>query len=86
MHPDGKSPHSDVYILMRILTSECRRGMQSDMITDIICKMAPLADTQIEVALEISVESPNGFPEKTRRDVTENCRTSNFNTFGFEEE
>jgi hypothetical protein len=38
------------------------------------------------VTLEIQARLEQGASEKTIRDVTENCRTLRFDSFGFEEE
>lgn len=38
------------------------------------------------VTLEIQAAIPDGAPDKTARDVTENCRTLKFRDHGFEEE
>jgi len=40
----------------------------------------------MEVTLEIQTSIPDGAPEKTVRDVTENCRTLKFDTYRFEED
>ena len=40
---------------------------------------------RVEVALEIHAELPEGASDKLVRDVTENCRTRRFNSYGFEE-
>lgn len=42
-------------------------------------------EAEIEVTLEIQATLPGGAPDKTVRDVTENCRTLKFESFGFEE-
>ena len=45
-----------------------------------------LVDANVEVTLEIKADVPNGVSEKIVRDVTENCRTLKFDTYGFEKE
>ena len=42
--------------------------------------------TDVEVTIEISASSPEGFDESVIRTVTENARTLHFNSQGFEEE
>lgn len=39
----------------------------------------------VEVTLEIQANVPGGAPEKTVGIVSENCRTLNFESSGFEE-
>ncbi|HEV3262710.1 MAG TPA: DUF499 domain-containing protein, partial [Gemmataceae bacterium] len=39
----------------------------------------------IEIALEIQAELPEGASDKLVRDITENCRTLKFTSYGFEE-
>ncbi|MBM3880938.1 MAG: hypothetical protein FJ387_14665 [Verrucomicrobia bacterium] len=41
---------------------------------------------QVEITLEIQAQVPSGIPDKTVRDVSENCRTLKFKTFEFEKE
>jgi len=41
--------------------------------------------TDVEITLEIQADLPDGAGDKLVRDVTENCRTLKFTTFGFEE-
>ena len=52
---------------------------------EVIQHLAGLVGTDVEVTLEIRADIPDGAPEKTIRDVTENCRTLRFDSFGFEE-
>lgn len=53
---------------------------------EVVHLFGSLTEAEVKIVLEISFKSSKGFPEKTRRDVTENCRTLKFNAFGFEEE
>jgi hypothetical protein len=39
----------------------------------------------VRITLEIEAELSDGASEKLVRDVTENCRTLKFNSYGFEE-
>jgi len=41
---------------------------------------------KVEVTLEIRAELQEGANEKTIRDVSENCSTLQFDSYGFEEE
>ena len=47
--------------------------------------MTKLVDAEVEITLEIQAKLPDGASDKTVRDVTENCRTLKFESFGFEE-
>lgn len=42
--------------------------------------------SDVEIRIEISAQSPGGYPEDVVRTVTENCRTLKFDSAGFEEE
>lgn len=64
-----------------------RVGRDAGRIADeVIQHLTKLVEGSVEVTLEIQAQLPNGASEKTVRDVTENCRTLRFDTFGFEEE
>jgi len=52
---------------------------------EVIQHLTKLVGANVQVTLEIQAELPDGATEKTIRDVTENCRTLRFDTFGFEE-
>jgi len=41
---------------------------------------------EVEVTVDIQAKVPSGVPDKTVRDVSENCRTLKFKTHGFEKE
>jgi len=53
---------------------------------EVIQHLSKYIGANVEVTLEIRAELPDGATEKTIRDVTENCRTLRFDSFGFEEE
>jgi len=64
-----------------------RVGRDASRIADeVIQHLSKYVGSNLEVTLEIRAELPDGATEKTIRDVTENCRTLRFNSFGFEEE
>jgi predicted AAA+ superfamily ATPase len=52
---------------------------------EVLQHLAGLVGADVDVALEIHAELPNGTPDHVVRTVTENCRTLKFKTFGFEE-
>ncbi len=63
-----------------------RVGRDAGRIADeVIQHLTKLMGTNVEVTLEIRAELKDPASEKTIRDVTENCRTLRFETFGFEE-
>ncbi|MDI9379266.1 Swt1 family HEPN domain-containing protein [Syntrophorhabdus aromaticivorans] len=64
-----------------------RVGRDASRIADeVIQHLSKYIGANVEVTLEIRAEMPDGATEKTIRDVTENCRTLRFDSFGFEEE
>jgi predicted AAA+ superfamily ATPase len=64
-----------------------RVGRDAARIADeVIQHLTKLVDANVEVTLEIQAHLPDGASDKTVRDVTENCRTLRFDSFGFEEE
>jgi len=64
-----------------------RAGRDTSRIAqEVLQSFIGLSDATVEVTLEIQATIPDGAPDKIVRDVTENCRTLKFETFGFEEE
>ncbi|WP_028319484.1 Swt1 family HEPN domain-containing protein [Desulfobulbus elongatus] len=64
-----------------------RVGRDAVRIADeVIQHLTKLIGSDVQVTLEIQARLQDGASEKTIRDVTENCRTLRFDTFGFEEE
>jgi len=53
---------------------------------EVVQHLSGLVGANVEVTLEIHADIPDGTPEKTVRDVTENCRTLKFDSYGFEED
>ena len=63
-----------------------RAGRVAGRVADeVIQHLTKLVGANVEVTLEIQVRLQDGASDKTVRDVTENCRTLRFDTFGFEE-
>jgi predicted AAA+ superfamily ATPase len=52
---------------------------------EVVQHLSGLVDSTVEVTLEIQANIPDGVSEKTVRDVSENCRTLKFGSYGFEE-
>jgi hypothetical protein len=64
-----------------------RVGRDAGRIADeVIQHLTKHVGAEVEVSLEIRARLSEGASDKTVRDVTENCRTLRFDTFGFEEE
>ena len=64
-----------------------RIGRDAGRIADeVIQHLTRLIGSDVQVTLEIQARIEDGASEKTIRDITENCRTLRFDTFGFEEE
>lgn len=63
-----------------------RAGRDASRIADeVIQHLTKLVGAEVEITLEIQAKLPDGASDKTVRDVTENCRTLKFESFGFEE-
>jgi predicted AAA+ superfamily ATPase len=52
---------------------------------EVVQHLTGLVGANVEITLEIQADLPDGAGDKLVRDVTENCRTLKFTTFGFEE-
>jgi hypothetical protein len=52
---------------------------------EIVKHLAGLVDTDVEVRIEITAKSGDGFDDEVVRTVTENARTLKFDQLGFEE-
>lgn len=64
-----------------------RVGRDAGRIADeVIQHLSKYIGANVEITLEIRAEIPDGVSDKTIRDVTENCHTLRFDSFGFEEE
>ena len=64
-----------------------RIGRDAGRIADeVIQHLTKLVGADVQVTLEIQAQLQDGASDKTIRDVTENCRTLRFDSFGFEEE
>ncbi|PXF60387.1 MAG: AAA+ family ATPase [Deltaproteobacteria bacterium] len=63
-----------------------RVGRDAGRIADeVIQHLTKLVGSDVQVTLEIQARLQEGASDKTIRDVTENCRTLRFDSFGFEE-
>ncbi len=64
-------------------TTRIGRDVQR-LVEEIISHLTSLDDCNVEISLEVSAESDNGFPIPTVRTVSENCRTLKVKDFGFD--
>jgi hypothetical protein len=63
-----------------------RLGRDASRIAEeVVQHLAGIVGANVEITLEIHCDLPSGPTDKLVRDVTENCRTLGFSTFGFEE-
>ena len=63
-----------------------RLGRDASRIAEeVVQHLSGIVGATVEITLEIQAELPDGTAEKLVRDVTENCRTLRFTSFGFEE-
>ena len=53
---------------------------------EVILHVGNQVNAEVEITLDIQAMIPGGANENTVRTVSENCKTLNFTTFGFEEE
>lgn len=52
---------------------------------EVVQHLSGIVGAEVEVTLEVQAKLPDGASDKLVRDVTENCRTLKFGSFGFEE-
>lgn len=86
----GGSPEAATPVFRRfhgsVQLDSLRAGRDASRIADeVIQHLTKLAGAEVEITLEIQAKLPDGASDKTIRDVTENCRTLQFDSFGFEE-
>lgn len=63
-----------------------RMGRDAGQIAEeVLQHLTTIPGSKVEVSVEIVAELPEGASEKLVRDVTENCRTLKFDSYGFEE-
>lgn len=57
----------------------------NDYLTEVIQYLTSVDGAEVELTLEVNVNSPKGIPAPTVRTVSENCKTLNVDSFGFED-
>jgi len=83
-----KQPTSPTYRRFHgsVQLDSLRVGRDASRIADeVIQHLTKQIGANVEITLEVRAELAEGASDKTIRDVTENCRTLRFETFGFEE-
>jgi len=69
-----------------VVVDPVRMSRDADQVADEVVKhLAGLADTNVEVRIEITAASGDGFDDDVVRTVTENAKTLKFDQHGFEE-
>jgi len=69
-----------------VILDPARVGRDAGRIADeVVTHLVGLVGSSVRVTLEIEAEVPGGTPDNVVRTVTENCRTLQFKTHGFEE-
>ena len=87
--PGGAGPAAPAYRRFHgsIPLDSIRVGRDAGRIADeVIQHLTKLVGADVRVTLEIQARLQEGASDKTIRDITENCRTLRFDSFGFEEE
>ncbi|MGH3088577.1 MAG: DUF499 domain-containing protein [Rubrobacteraceae bacterium] len=59
-------------------------GKAGEVGAEVVQHFASIMGANAKVTIEIQAEVPEGIPEKTERDVSENCNTLKFRDYGFE--
>jgi hypothetical protein len=52
---------------------------------EVVQRFDGVPGAKVTVKIDMSVEIPSGAPDGTVRTISENCRTLEFESFGFEE-
>jgi hypothetical protein len=70
-----------------VILDTTRVGRDASRIADeVIAHLSGLVGAKVTVTLEVETEIPSGAPDHVVRVVTENSRTLNFTSQGFEKE
>jgi predicted AAA+ superfamily ATPase len=76
---------SDTRFFMSVKLDNTRviRDLQK-YLDEVITHLSTVDNCEVELSLEVSAHTANGFPQGTIRTVSENCRTLRVSDFGFE--
>ena len=85
--PEPPAPRQPTRFHGTVMLDTARVGRDASLIADeVISHLSGLVGAKVAVTLEIEAEVPSGTPENVVRTVTENSRTLNFTSQGFEKE
>jgi predicted AAA+ superfamily ATPase len=65
------------------LDPRCMSDQAQQIAEEIVSLLTNLSDVDVTITLTIDAVRPDGFDEKTMRDIRENSRTLNFKSYGF---
>jgi hypothetical protein len=83
--PPDRQPPKRFYAVKEL--DAMRLGTSADEIgQEVLQHLSSLVGADVKVTIEIQVDVPMGVPDSTVRTVSENCRTLQFTSFGFEDE
>jgi hypothetical protein len=72
--------------MRRSRSTTLRLGRDAAQIAEeVVQHLSRIIGAEVQITLEIQAELPDGASEKLVRDVTENCRTLRFASYGFED-
>lgn len=84
---DGNTPgapqNTRFYMSAKLDSTRVNRDV-NNYVQEIIQHLMAVEGSDVELALEVNVNAPNGIPSSTVRTVSENCRTLKITDFGFE--
>jgi predicted AAA+ superfamily ATPase len=78
-------PHTRFYGSAKIDAVRMGRDIAT-LSKEVVEHLTSQLGAEVEITLDIQARVPGGIPDKTVRDVSENCRTLKLTTFGFEKE
>ena len=82
---ENVSKTSQFFMTAKLDTTRINRDVQN-LVQEVISHLSELDDCNVEITLEVSAHSDNGFDVPTIRTVSENCKTLKVDNFGFETE
>lgn len=83
--PDSDTPKNRrFYMSAQLDTTRIGRDVQR-LVEEVISHLTAVDGAEVEVTLELNVNSPAGMSQQVVRAVSENCRTLRVRSFGFEE-
>ena len=78
-------PATNTSFFMSVRLDNTRVGRDLQLYLDeVISHLSNTDNCEVELTLEVSARTPDGFPRGTIRTVSENCRSLHVNDFGFD--